>query len=55
MDAKTPKTKISISDRPVLLVWCHFLEVIRRHDAPTPVVEAVVQLDRALFEWRHDK
>jgi hypothetical protein len=29
--------------------------VIRRHDAPTPVVEAVVQLDRALFEWRHGK
>jgi hypothetical protein len=55
MDAKTPKTKVSISDRPVLLVWCHFLEVIHRHDAPTPVVEAVVQLDRALFEWRHDK
>lgn len=55
MDAKTPKTKASFSDRPVLLVWCHFLEVIRQHDVSTDVIEALVQLDRAIFQWMHGK
>jgi hypothetical protein len=53
MDAKTPKTKTN--DRPVVLVWCHFLEVIRRHDVSTDVIEAMVQLDHALFKWMHGK
>ena len=53
MDAKTPKTKPN--DRSVTLVWCHFLEVIRQHDVSTDVIEAMVQLDHALFKWKHGK